>query len=1022
MSMQEDRLKTLLRKLFQFDDADLDFGIPRIMNMKRKEIDKFIDEGLIEAVEEALKEYSSENKESLEKEIEEMKAKIINEIAADAILPDGSTNLEKYSSIKLVEEYEEKRKKLKTADIKEDEKARIFNHIHEFFSRYYDNGDFISKGRFSRENKYCVPYNGEEVLLHWATKDQYYIKTGESFNNYTFDAGDWKVNFRIKHAETDVNNTKSGENRYFVLAEDPFETDDEKKEFTVYFEYRGISDEEKKELGASQNKKIKEKLNERTAESIMEHVDGGLKHALNRVLDTGSTVLEKHVKKYTTKNTTDYFIHKNLKSFLEKELDFYAKNEFFDLDDIENKNMSEEDIKRIMASLRAFKRISKKIIDFLAQIEELQKKLWEKKKFVVRADYCVTLDRIPEGFYDEILKNEAQIEEWKRLYNLEELEKGTLSWDSQNNTVKFDTDYLKTHPYMMLDTKFFDDDFKYRILSTFDDIDEQTDGLLIKSENWQALKLLQEKYKERIKTIYIDPPYNTKKDREEGRFIYKDGYSRSSWLSLVYDRIRLAKPFLNDLGIFFCSIDDNENYRMREVLHVLFGDENYLYELVWNLGTGTQAGHFTRMHEYIEAFAKNKSNLPNFSNEKGGIIAHGALKKISKANPPSEITFPAGIDFEGEDAVFEGVLGGSEKEIIKSGKMIFKNGKLAEPVTIEAGWAMRNQILSWLKGEETYDTKGQKVIRFYFNSQGILWYEKEKSRENPPTILTKIGTTKEGSTELKNIIGILPFPFPKPSNLIRYLLRLSANHSNTILDFFAGSGTTGHAVINLNREDGGHRKYILVEMGEYFDTVLKPRIQKVVFSADWKDGVPQNTDTGVSHMFKYMYLEQYEDTLNNIVFTLPDGTVQRTLFDKEGYFLNYMLDFESRESPCRLNIDMLERPFEYEMKIMENGVIKKKKIDLVETFNYLIGLDVEKYYATEDGERKYIVVWGTDRNGNKTVVIWRNSDDIDPKKDMDFVEKEIIGDKEPDRIYMNGKFMVPSARIIEKEFKTRMGV
>jgi len=153
MSMQEDRLKTLLRKLFQFDDADLDFGIPRIMNMKRKEIDKFIDEGLIEAVEEALKEYSSENKESLEKEIEEMKAKIINEIAADAILPDGSTNLEKYSSIKLVEEYEEKRKKLKTADIKEDEKARIFNHIHEFFSRYYDNGDFISKGRFSRENK-----------------------------------------------------------------------------------------------------------------------------------------------------------------------------------------------------------------------------------------------------------------------------------------------------------------------------------------------------------------------------------------------------------------------------------------------------------------------------------------------------------------------------------------------------------------------------------------------------------------------------------------------------------------------------------------------------------------------------------------------------------------------------------------------------------------------------------------------------------------------------------------------------
>ena len=277
-----DDLKRLLRELFQFDEADLDFGIYRIMNKKRDEIKKFIDKDLIDAVDEALREYGAENVQSLEAEIKEMKEKIKKDFGSDALLPDGSVKRE-FSSTPLVKEYMEKKKKLEESGIADEEKARIFNHIYQFFSRYYDNGDFISAHRYSRENKYCVPYNGEEVLLHWATRDQYYIKTGEDFYNYTFDAGEWKVNFRIKDAETESNNNKSSKKRYFLLnAEEPFDIDEEKKSFIAYFEYRGISDEEKKALAASNDNKIREKLREKTVVEILENVPEELRKLLEK--------------------------------------------------------------------------------------------------------------------------------------------------------------------------------------------------------------------------------------------------------------------------------------------------------------------------------------------------------------------------------------------------------------------------------------------------------------------------------------------------------------------------------------------------------------------------------------------------------------------------------------------------------------------------------------------------------------------------------------------------------------------
>src|SRR5690606_35631694 len=374
----------------------------------------------------------------------------------------------------------------------------------------------------------------------------------------------------------------------------------------------------------------------------------------------------------------------------------------------------------------------------------------------------------------------------------------------------------------------------------------ETENVFIEGENLEVLKVLQKSYFGKIKMIYIDPPYNTGSDSfiypdkfseskeeylkrigdlsEEG-YLLKEGFFRknskesghyhSNWLSMMYPRLYIARNVLRDDGVIFVSIDDNEVHNLRMIMNEIFGEENFLAQLIWNLRSGSQAGHFTGSHEYILSFAKYKDRLKYFSDSNGGLIRHGALKKISKDNPLSDITFPAGIEFEGDNAEFEGELGGSEKQYIRNGKMIFKNRKLEEPVTIGAGWAMRNQILSWLNGEETFDSKGQKVVKFYFNSQGILWYEKERGTIHPKTVLPEeVGNTKTGTDEIIKLFGRKIIDFPKPYQLIKFLIDVACEKEDLILDFFAGSGTTAQAVLELNKEDGGNMKFILVQLPE----------------------------------------------------------------------------------------------------------------------------------------------------------------------------------------------------------------
>lgn len=292
----------------------------------------------------------------------------------------------------------------------------------------------------------------------------------------------------------------------------------------------------------------------------------------------------------------------------------------------------------------------------------------------------------------------------------------------------------------------------------------------------------------------------------------------------------------------------------------------------------------------------------------------------------------------------------------------------------------------------------------------------------PTTLLLheSVGHTDESAKELRAFFPGVKHTV-KPVRLVRHFLMIGSYPSSIIIDYFAGSGTTAHATLIQNREDGGNRNYILVEMAEYFDTIMKPRIQKVVYSSEWKDGKPQNTD-GISHIFKYLVLEQYEDTLNNIEFK-EAGTVQKTLMDMEDYLLRYMLDFETRESPCRMNVAKLERPFDYTLRITRDNELHNENVNLVETFNYLLGLKVKRIRTFFENGTTYRVLHGETLTSQPTTIVWRTTDGLDLKKDKAFIEDILLKDPnlKAERVYINGDFHVEGALHIEPEFQQLMG-
>ena len=383
---------------------------------------------------------------------------------------------------------------------------------------------------------------------------------------------------------------------------------------------------------------------------------------------------------------------------------------------------------------------------------------------------------------------------------------------------------------------------------------ESTRNVFIEGENLETLKAMRAAYRGKVKMVYIDPPYNTGKD-----FVYSDRFAQtvrehqfetgardaegalkagtafemntsnsgayhSNWLSMMYPRLVLARELLTEDGLIFISIDDYEVDNLRAICNEIFGQHNSLNEnpvsFIWPR-SGATAGMVRTGHEYILIYAKNRSSLNQFKifSSENDSIEDRAIKKISRSNPESSLTLKAGMRFEGDNAEFTGTIGTNETMTI-DGVMRFENGRLVEDVTVSAGWAMKSQIQQWMRGEDTFDTKGQRVLEFFFNKKGLLRYRKERSVFSPSTILDSkvVGTTKSASNEIAEILGYKnPFSYPKPTALIQYLMSFCTSGEDIILDFFAGSGTIAQAVVQQNILDQQNRRYIAVQLREDLD-------------------------------------------------------------------------------------------------------------------------------------------------------------------------------------------------------------
>ncbi|MEA3408309.1 MAG: site-specific DNA-methyltransferase, partial [Chloroflexota bacterium] len=339
------KLQDLLRDLFQFDHADLDFGIYRIMNEKRDEIERFIEHDLLDVVEEALAQFQEADQGELQMQLAEKR----RQLGDDAFDENGAVR-EQFRNLPIAREYQDLRQQLRQMEVAEETEARVFNDLWRFFSRYYDQGDFLTERRYSsRGAKYCVPYNGEEVLLHWANRDQYYVKTSERFTDYRFKVGGYEVWFKLEQAEVPQDNVK-GDTRYFVLHEEqPLTYNDDTRTLTIPFAYRPLTEEEEAHhlsiYNAQQSRSNRRKTLDRSVlcEALETEIldaldDAGLKTALGdsgaSSGSSGRSPLGRHLDRYTARNTMDYFVHKDLGGFLRRELDVFLKTEVMHLDDI----------------------------------------------------------------------------------------------------------------------------------------------------------------------------------------------------------------------------------------------------------------------------------------------------------------------------------------------------------------------------------------------------------------------------------------------------------------------------------------------------------------------------------------------------------------------------------------------------------------------------------------------------------------------------------------------------------------
>ena len=707
-------------------------------------------------------------------------------------------------------------------------REELFDKLWTFFRRYFcESGSIYFRHLPAFAKTYERVYaDGEDVALAWKTHMLYYVKSDvlvcsmpvelpdrdnpENVRRFYFDAAD-------------MEHKRNNEKREFVFAFDKVDNTDGRQVLHLKVSY------------SSRGKKTK--------------ADDIIKQARKGRLILSEDELEKAFRVFRRQTEVDFFINKDARGFLREQFDLWLYQYMFKEETI----FEAERVRQ----LQAIQKTAYDVIDFIAQFEDELRRAWEKPKFVRGVHYVVTLDKLPAKTLKKIAKHKgakAQAAEWRALGLVDDKFSMTGLTKGRNDKYQF----------LPADTKHFKD-LELEILDALGNLDKALDGELVHSENWQALNSLQRRYRGRVKCVHIDPPYNTK----TSGFLYRNEYKHSSWLTMMENRIGCSLSILSENGSFLCHVDENEYER----LHLLMESSGLLDAgtVIWDKRNPVSgAKGVATQHEFViwrmktdERFFYRKQNAQTIIFKAKEFIenaemVNNTVRKQFKSWIRQQTDFSVGeksyseIDEAGR--VYQSVhMGAPEQRKDKKFHVPLTHPVTKKPCPVPAsGWSGTPKFMQDLLKQ------GRIIFGKDETIQPRRKYYLDESMDNPVSSVLEHGG--KGKADVDRL-GV-EFPYCHPVTLYEYLIGASSASDDTVLDYFAGSGTTAHAVINLNREDGGKRKYLLVEMGDYFHTVLLPRIKKVVYSKDWKDGKPVSRE-GSSHCLKYYSLEQYEETLKN---------------------------------------------------------------------------------------------------------------------------------------------------------------
>ena len=782
-------------------------------------------------------------------------------------------------------ELESKIKKTFNASKSEDE---LYVKAFTFFDSFLNETGcpYFNKTEFYKNLYEKVYTNSSDTALFYKTSKLYYVKSDSVPSNADYviknddEIARAKIIFEVSN-ELKYSSTNEKKELKFILKD----LSKSAKNITLLVLYKSQKIDLGDDYSFELNSKILDKKYELTSSNKknLKKFDELLK---SYDLDITPSELSKAIHTYKKQTEIDFFIHKDASTFLKEQFNLYMYNYLFNDDEIK---FNDWDIERLQ-QIKNIKEIIFETIELISKFEDELRAMWLKPKFVRNLNYIITLDKIDSKFHNEILENKDLLNEWKEL---------ELSLDNK---------------YLPVDTKYLNGSLKYKILSRFDNLDEITDGVLIKSDNFQALNTILPKYKEKIKCIYIDPPYNTGSDG----FIYKDNFNHSSWLTMMENRLSLARKFMASDGVIFESINDKEQANLKLINDSIFGEDNFISSMIWNQKNVVQndAKFISTNHEYIISFRKS-DKLDAFN-----LLPRSDEMDARYSNPDNDIN-------GNWTSVALQAKSGSESNLYE---ITFPNGVYWQPVKGTYPRLSKDSLMkAYHENRLWFGKNGTNVPRLkkYLSEvkQGVVSNSIWKNED--------VGSTQFGKENLKNILNTNTFQTPKPYGLIERAITLSSKESSTILDFFAGSGTTGHAVLNLNRKNNTKMKYILIEMGEYFDEILVPRIKKIIFSDKYKNGKPQNNN-GISQIVKYYELETYEDVLSKAQYSLDKNSLI-DLYKSEKLATAEVVNIDDED--IKLNIDEIYND-----------------IDIFETISNTTGFKIKKLYEDRclflDGDKE----------------------------------------------------------------------